>query len=104
MVIIIGLIGDMKVEEDLERKQIVKAYYPVVGNDGWEIGIAVWGEQGYYPTGRIFKTESEAEKFCKEMNTHIGINEKQAYMVVAKTMFPGCIYTLEEIINAGRSK
>lgn len=80
----------------------VKAYYPVISDSGWEIGIAVWGEQGYYPTGKFYKTEKEAEVFCKEMNEHIGINEKQAYMIVGKTMFPRCTYTLEEVINARR--
>jgi hypothetical protein len=82
----------------------VKAYYPIVSNNGWEIGVAVWGERGYYPTGKLFKTEEEAEVFCKGMNKHIGINEKQAYMIVAKTMFPGCIYTLEDVITAGGEK
>jgi hypothetical protein len=83
---------------------IVKAYYPVCSDQGFEIGIAVWGEQGYYPTGRFFPTEEAAQKKCNEMNAYVGLNKKQAFMVVAKSMFPGCIYTLEEVINAGRSK
>lgn len=80
----------------------VKAYAPIVTAQGWSIGIAVWGETGYYPTGYLFKTEAEAEKFCDGLNEHIGINKKQAFIIVTKTMFPGCEYTLEEVIRAGR--
>jgi hypothetical protein len=80
----------------------VKAYHPVVTDKGWSIAIAVWGENGYHPTDFFFETEQEAEAFCETQNKNIGINKKQSYMIVAKTMFPGCEYTLEEVIRAGR--
>ncbi len=81
---------------------IVKAYYPVVTDKGWSVAVAVFGESGYYQTDFFFETEKEAEAFCEAQNKNIGINKKQAYMIVAKTMFPGCTYTLEDVIIGGR--
>lgn len=81
----------------------VKAYHPVLTNDGWSIGIAVWGEPGYTQTDFFFETEQEAVAFCETQNKNIGINKEQAYMIVANTMFPGCVCKLEDVVKAGRS-
>lgn len=83
-------------------KQTVKVLTSVVTDEGWKVGMAVWGEHGYTPIEGIYPTEEAAKKVCKEYNERHGFNEKQAWMIVVKTMFPGCIYTLEEVLNAGR--
>lgn len=80
----------------------VKVFYPVIVDNGWSVGIAVWGELGYYPTEYFFETEEKAKDFCDKRNQYLGLNKKHVYIVVAKTMFPGCIYTLEDVIKAGR--
>lgn len=84
----------------MEKK--VKAYHPVVTDKGWSVGIAVWGESGYHPTEFFFLTEKGAQDFCDSQNKNIGIKRKQAYIIVANTMFPGCKYTLEDVVRAGK--
>ena len=83
------------------EQQKVKVLTPVVVDGGWTIGIATWGEHGYTPTGKVYPNEEEAKKVCNDFNERHGYNEKQAWMIVMKTMFPKCIYTLEDVLNAG---
>jgi hypothetical protein len=83
------------------NEQKIKVLTPVVTSEGWKIGIAVWGELGYKPMDRAYATEDEVRKICDDYNERHGFNRKQAWLIVTKTMFPGCTTTLEDVIKAG---
>ena len=62
------------------------AYTTVVGDDGWQLAIAVANEQGYNPLNKSFKTKAEAETWVNGLNAHIGVSENVADLIVVSTM------------------
>lgn len=63
------------------------AYTAVLFDGGWQLGIAVANEQGYNPVGgKTFDTQSEADKWAKGLNEHIGLSAERVASIIISTM------------------
>lgn len=69
------------------------AYTAVVGEDGFRLGIAVEGEQGYYAckdgtdAGGTFPSYEAAQAAAEAYNKRLGFTDEQAFEIVTSTMF-----------------
>ena len=64
------------------------AYTAIVGPDGYIIGRADEGVQGYTPVylSRTFTTYQDAKSFADELNRNLGRTLKEAYAIILGTM------------------
>ena len=62
-------------------------YVAVMDDDGWTAGIVKDGETGYYLTDWNWNTTKEnAENCVDDLNQRLGLTEKEAIVMVAKSM------------------
>lgn len=65
------------------------AFCSVVGEDGWQLGIAVANEDGYTPVlGKTFPwdQEDECRRWALSLNRHIGLSLSAEAAIIASTM------------------
>lgn len=63
------------------------AFTAVIGDGGWQLGVAVANERGYNPLpGKTFKDQAEAKEWADGLNEHIGISDETAAHIVISTM------------------
>lgn len=63
------------------------AFFPVMGDNGWQLGVAVANEQGYNPIhGKTFKERGEAKQWADGLNKHIGLTNDVALAIITSTM------------------
>lgn len=76
---------DQKVAGEFAGK--VYAFVAVVEKDGWQLGVAVQGEQGYNPiSGKTFAHKAEAKNWADGLNKHIGLSDIEALDIIGSTM------------------
>jgi hypothetical protein len=65
----------------------VYAFTVVIGDGGWQLGVAVANESGYHPiSGKTFKGRAEADEWADRLNAHIGRDKLAALHIVGSTM------------------
>ena len=63
------------------------AFIAVIGNDGWQLGVAVANERGYNPIpGKTFTTQAEAKEWADGLNKHIGRDANSVMAIIISTM------------------
>ena len=63
------------------------AFVAVIGDGGWQLGVAVANESGYNPIpGKTFKDQAEAKEWAAGLNKHIGRDEDSVVAIVCSTM------------------
>ena len=76
---------DQKVAGMFDGKRY--AFVTVIGDDGWQLGVAVEDEPGYSPiTGKTFADRAEAQEWASGLNQHIGLHPAVAQNIVISTM------------------
>lgn len=63
------------------------AFVAVLGNGGWQLGVAVANEQGYSPIeGKTFQQRAEAKQWADSLNAHIGRSTDTVIDIICSTM------------------
>jgi hypothetical protein len=62
------------------------AFVAVIGDDGWQLGVAVANQNGYTATSKTFTTETEAREWADGLNRHIGIAKETEIRIIVSTM------------------
>ena len=63
------------------------AFIAVIGDGGWQLGVAVANQRGYNPIpGKTFKDQDEAKEWAEGLNKHIGVSADVAAHIIISTM------------------
>lgn len=65
----------------------VYAFTAVIGEGGWQLGVAIANESGYNPiSGKTFKDQAEAKQWADGLNKHIGRDDDSVLAIICSTM------------------